>query len=195
MEEKSSHNISINLKNMQLKVSALRQVNTISTLNDDTPHSLSVIDANINTTTLISLGVARANIYSIDPNQVSRRLVSGNDYRYDISSNPIRLQLKCSQLNTVITLQTNNNQYYGPFETPVEFVTHCSLNVVTLTEYNCKYYSNNYVKKVSVACSGKNETIITRCPQLTVEPTCYSDSATYVLLGQCNLLVTLTLLR
>lgn len=148
-------NITIVSKNLLVKVSELQNVNTISTLNGNKPHSL-ITDGIDTVKTIISLSVARANIFTFDPNQLDRRLANVDDVRYHISSNPIRLQLKCTKsLNTRISLQTNNNEQYGFNINSISpsIITNCSVDKVQTFKYDCKY--QYYTETISVTCSGK----------------------------------------
>ena len=161
---------------MQVKISKLIEVNEVSTLNGRISHSIIADAIDLDTKTIISLSSARASTFSINSNQFGRRLDTSDDTNYHISSNPIRLQLKCSKsLSTMVILQTNNNEHYGYNlnSTSQEYVTTCILNQAKTYQYDCKYY--DIIQKVSVTCSGKNETIIAKCPSINIEPLCYSS--------------------
>ena len=164
-------------------------------MNGKVSHSMVITD-NFIVKPYVSLSVARASIFSIDVNQVHQRLLlNTNSYHnsYYITSNPIRFQLKCTKmLSSIVNLQTNLFEHYETVNSGEKHMTYCSSNQPDTFEYDCKYF--NYIQKLRVSCIGKNESIVSQCPSVSMEPLCYTSSASCTLINfnstmvscQCN---------
>ena len=162
-------------------------------MNGKVSHSMVITD-NFIVKPYVSLSVARASIFSIDFNQVHQRLLLNSYHNsYYITSNPIRFQLKCTNmLSSIVNLQTNLFEHYETVNSDQKHITYCSSKQADTFEYDCKYF--NYIQKLRVSCIGKNESIVSTCPSVNFEPLCYSSSASCTLINfnstmvscQCN---------
>jgi hypothetical protein len=176
-----SNNITITSPNMQLVVTKIGLLNTISSLSSQPPHQVSIISSSLNSTQSslynknipIVLSVTRSSLYdTVD----SPPVITSNEPYYKIISNPLRLQVDCSLLNATkmeMTLYQYQSQLYSPL-LPVTkpVVTTCQRFNKVKYSYMCEYEDYS-TYNMTVACDGsKKATYTTECPSRLRSPSC-----------------------
>ena len=194
----ASNGVTISSPNMQITISSLQPVNSISSLSSGPPHELSIISSNRRLSLFdkhlpLVMSVTRASMYSTsDPNinnNTSGTNTSSNLPFYQLVSNPMYLQLNCNKMNDTtfkLVLQNYANQDLFDHVDPItkSFTTHCTANNQTIHTYDCQY-TDGSIYTLSVPCYGNASYITTsRCPLRMRKPVCHIMSS----IGSCELI-------
>jgi hypothetical protein len=193
----ASNNVTISSPNMQIVVTTMLPVNSISSLSSGPLHEISIVSNNRRLSLFekhvpFLMSVTRASMYSTtDPNNSNTTSTNSslNLPYYKLVSNPMYLRLDCSVMNnTIIKLVLHNyvNQSLFDHVAPITeaFTTDCIVNNQTTHTYNCHYLDGS-VYTLSVPCYGNSSyKTITKCPLRMRKPVCRVMSN----LGSCELL-------
>ena len=136
----------------------------------------------------VGMSVTRAYIYrNLYP--TCTNCSSSETIQNTIASNPIRINLNCSEMPAsilIFEIQNFESQTYRVLRSSDEFRTVCKKGVAKSYVYKCSYPDSNTYEMI-VDCDGKSNTVYsTKCPDRTVKPTC--DIVTSKSLGSCSLL-------
>ena len=192
MKNTSNSNITITTPNMQIVVNKIRPINTVSSLCLQPPHELSMLSSSLESSRSVYdrsipllLSATRSNLY--DSSTTTSSNSSANLPRLELASNPLRIQLDCSLMNSTqvqLVLQNSEKKSFDkilPITKPIR--TTCFSNSTVEYSYTCEYTDvSNY--NITVKCDGsKNITYTTECPSRLRTPTCgvLSD------IGKCSL--------
>ena len=200
LTDPSKTNMTITTSNLQIVVTTVRPVSTISSLSTQPPHEI-LWSSNRRLlqgqSVPLLISVTRGSLYSTsDPfintntNVSTFSSLNASTTTYSmISSNPLRIQLDCSLVNQTdikIVIQNYARQVYTPIipiTKPITTVCYAYQNTTNHT-YPCQY-SDGSIYFISVPCDGtKNATYITKCPVRSRTPVCNIMSD----FGSCTLL-------
>ena len=189
----SSSNITITTPNMQITVNKVKPINTISSLTSQPSHELCILSSSLGSHQSVYdrnipllLSVTRSNLYDTSATTATSNS-SANTPLQVIASNPLRVQLDCSLVNSTqirLVLQNSEKQSFDqipPITKPIR--TTCLYNNKTEQSYMCEY-TDMSTYNITVKCDGsKNITYITECPNRLRSPSCgvLSD------VGKCSL--------
>jgi len=185
----SSSNITITTSNMQIIVNKVKPTNTISSLTSKPSHELSILSSSVGShgsvydhNIPLLLSVTRASLYD-----TSTTTATNNSSVYKIASNPLRMQLDCSLMNSTqvrLVLQNTETQSFAhipPITKPVKTI--CEEHNKVEHSYMCEY-TDMSTYNITVKCDGsKNMTYITECPKRLRLPSCGVLSS----VGKCSL--------